>query len=320
MADSTFDSDLFASLIEDVSRLKLGAGIDQVEVKPVETATRIKEKLLEKFDEYRLPRMSLAEFYEYALLETRQRLDAATERNQRRRAAGMLIVNADTELYKRNLKTWTCQENNINFGYDFAENRFDMEKPLSFSGEVNIEDYENQYIEYFGDSKMLSLANSLLGLLRCGERYGFNYKHLTELFHQFLVKYQPELKSDAMRFLTNNDARGIFSLLAENVNNSSERMKIEECRQNLTRPPNSPLAEVMAKVKSLAMQLLTLSNPDLQEERREKSKFLSSIRSPTFYLARNMEKVFSLGQSTSPKRREHPLSRCSQEVCSFRRE
>ena len=40
--------------------------------------------------------MSLAEFYEYALLETRQRLDAATERNQRRRAAGMLIVNADT--------------------------------------------------------------------------------------------------------------------------------------------------------------------------------------------------------------------------------
>ena len=48
MAESTFDLDLFASLIEDVSRLKVGAGIDQVEVKPVETATRIKEKLLEK--------------------------------------------------------------------------------------------------------------------------------------------------------------------------------------------------------------------------------------------------------------------------------
>ena len=42
MAESTFDPDLFASLIEDVSRLKVGAGIDQVEVKPVETATRIK--------------------------------------------------------------------------------------------------------------------------------------------------------------------------------------------------------------------------------------------------------------------------------------
>ena len=82
MAESTFDPDLFASLIEDVSRLKVGAGIDQVEVKPVETATRIKEKLLVKFDQYRLPRMSLAEFYEYALLETRQRLDAATERNR----------------------------------------------------------------------------------------------------------------------------------------------------------------------------------------------------------------------------------------------
>ena len=307
MAESTFDPDLFASLIEDVSRLKVGAGIDQVEVKPVETATRIKEKLLEKFDQYQLPRMSLAEFYEYALLETRQRLDAATERNQRRRAAGMLIVNADTELYKRNLKTWTCQENNINFGYDFAENRFDMEKPLSFSGEVNIEDYENQYIEYFGDSKMLSLANSLLGLLRCGERYGFNYKHLTELFHQFLVKYQPELKSAAMRFLTNNDARGIFSLLAENVNNSSERMKIEECRQNLTRPPNSPLAEVMAKVKSLAMQLLTLSNPDLQGERKEKKANFLAQSDLRHFISPETWKKFSLWVNQRLRRGENTL-------------
>ena len=212
MAESTFDPDLFASLIEDVSRLKVGAGIDQVEVKPVETATRIKEKLLEKFDEYRLPRMSLAEFYEYALLETRQRLDAATERNQRRRAAGMLIVNADTELYKRNLKTWTCQENNINFGYDFAENRFDMEKPLSFSGEVNIEDYENpsmitNALKQITHEKPPMIANQLTN--NSSPLNAPEHEKYTEILYpksndgyQMLISKQGEEKDNIIRYGT----------------------------------------------------------------------------------------------------------------------
>ena len=269
------DIDLINNALERLAVLEANAGVQNqdnaaLQGRPIQTATRLKQSLMDKFDRFQLPWMSVTAYHQYALEMVKEKLEAARTRTIRARLAGEQVETGDEEFWRGQKSAKFVQKNQeALYGFNFQSMTFNMVRPLAFQDEVQLKSF-TRYIEFFGDSNTLSMPGSLTGLLRAAEERGFTMTNLGTLLHQFLLKYKPELESSSHRLYKEEDTRGLFALLCESINAEDERNKIHAARAQLTREVHQSLATVIAKLKSLATQELILSNVNMQPETLEK--------------------------------------------------
>ena len=258
------DMDQIYDIMDRLNRMEVNQGLEQQRTRPAQTSTRIKEQLMGKFQEYRLPWMTTVSHAEYALLSVKQKIREAKERNVRRRLLGQATVNAEEEFWRQKHE-WTRKTDGTTIGYDFAREEFKTDWPLAYDGEVKLSDF-TKYIAFFSDSKILLLHDTLINLLEAAQKKGLDWTHLTSLLHQFIQEYQPAQETASFQFLRTNDAQGLYGLLVELINPAAELAKLRAARAKITREPGESITTVLQKLKSLASQELTLNNVHLAGE------------------------------------------------------
>ena len=257
MANAGLDKETVFELLDRLNVLEVQAQIPGVvRAQPQKTATRLKEELTTLYDQYVFPLYTRAMYSQRALVQAKRKLQIARQREIQEAAQGRATNNADIDFWKAN-RQYIIQQNGASYGYDFNEERYDTDRPLSFDGEVDLNQFQQQ-IEYFSDTDSLSLPGTLRNILQEAQRRGFDAQNLGELLHKFVGKYFPDQKIASLHFCKTKDFRSLFLLLVEQVDPENEGLKIKQARSQLSRRQGENLSTVIFRLQSLCYQELQL--------------------------------------------------------------
>lgn len=271
------DRDMVAEMLDRLNALEVTAQIPGViRAQPRMTATRLKENLMQDFDNYVYPQYTRAEYSQVANAAVQRKLRQARERELQERAQGNEVNQAGVDYWKAN-RQWTLSQDGATYGYDFQMERYNTERPLAFDGEVELKEYYDM-IEYFSTSQSMSLPGTLRNLLNEAQRRGLDNLKLASLLYKFLEKYFPDQKTSALHFNRLRQVRELFGLAVELVNPEAEMDKIKKARSQLTRKVGDSISTVMYQVKSLCYQEIQLTTAGLDPVALErKSSELSQL-------------------------------------------
>ena len=232
----------------------------------LKTPNSIKTKLYELFDDYQLPWKTIPQYWEYHKIVTSKIRKVAKEKQDLYNARGWTYTDTALEDVKDDKRSIITSKG-ISKGYDFLTKQYN-EHPLVYQEDITMDKFRGA-IEFFGDSNLISLPGSLTKMLDFSQKKGLDYPLLSELFFIFIQDFFKELLPTAYTYRSEENAAGLFKILVERIDLSEERNKISKARHAIIRNPEDNIQETMTKVRSLAQQLLLITNPDMLPDKRE---------------------------------------------------
>ena len=148
-----------AALAQAVRRLEVDAGRDPT-IPETRTVDTMRQQLRNRFADYQAPDMTVSEFDALAKDSVLIEMRSAAERRQMRMLNGEPDDDSEIQFWK-SLKQFVSKEKKVAYRFDFNTRNYNREKPLAYSYEVELKDFE-QDIAFFEDTNTVSLPLNLL--------------------------------------------------------------------------------------------------------------------------------------------------------------
>ena len=247
----------------EINILRAEVGLD-VTTRPGRTLNSLKDQLKERYSLIPLPWMTLSEHDVYVKNNIRRLMRDEEEQNALDQLQGRAVRNSEVKFWQGQ-KTFICKEKYATFGYCFDRQDYNRQEPLEFNSEVDLATWECE-IQWFGDSKVLSLTSTLYSFLEEYPKRGYGNYAIADQLYQFISKYVPDLQTTAYTFYKQRNGTKLFELLTESIDPTLEKKKVNDCRSRIVRKPGAGIYEVMASLRNLGQQLLIVTNLYLDSE------------------------------------------------------
>ena len=176
----------------------------------------------------------------------------------------------DSEIqFWKSLKQFVSKEKKVAYRFDFNTRNYNREKPLAYSYEVELKDFE-QDIAFFEDTNTVSLPLTLKSVLESAEKKGLDHEQLADLFFMLIKKYFPTSLGSAYPKHQDKKAVDLFNLLVERIDPQQELNKAELARQKITRKVEESIFVPMESLRSINLQIIAMTTLDMEVKKGEK--------------------------------------------------
>ena len=204
----------------------------------------LRDKLMLKFDQYRIPRFtSISNLSYYCSVQREQ--DAIMM--DRRRNAAENNLNFDQLDLRRvpDEKRNIIEDSEVFYELDPYTDKYSIK--LVYKKTVKFEDF-SKYIKKYGDSDIISIPDTIDNLLSESFRRGLNKEQIADLFKTFAAEKMTNMKSILDSKFASGKYRDVFHEMVKRINLKHERAKIQKALNAIVRKPGMDIFDMCGKL------------------------------------------------------------------------